>query len=397
MPKISNIFDLLKKLESVDITVHQARCAVVRNRNASCMKCADACTSGCISIVDDELVINPENCIGCGTCATVCPTCALEAHNPTDGELSQSALKALEATGGEAVFVCEQKLAKEEEVFDPEKLVGVVCLGRVEEALLTSLVVAGAGHISLVKANCEECDYHTGLTTAEAVCKTTNILLEAWNSDVRANIVEEIPAVSLVEELEYDSGRREFFTGMFKGAKNTAAEMADSAFKDAMGEKEEVKEDAKPRYTKVGKDGSLPHFLPTRREQLIENLKALGEPQDVLVETRLWAHAVIDKELCNDCQMCATFCPTGAISKIPASEGVFGVDITPNICVKCCCCTDICKEKALWLSDEVFAVDIPSGNYERVLMVPLDEPLGGPHSIYNAMRKKFSIEEVYER
>ncbi len=43
------------------------RCAKVRNRNVACLKCAEACTSGCISIVDDELVIDSDKCVGCGT------------------------------------------------------------------------------------------------------------------------------------------------------------------------------------------------------------------------------------------------------------------------------------------------------------------------------------------
>ncbi|MFR4804165.1 MAG: hypothetical protein ACLT98_13145 [Eggerthellaceae bacterium] len=49
MAHVTNFLGLLEQLQSADITVHQGRCAVVRNRNATCMKCADVCTSGCIS------------------------------------------------------------------------------------------------------------------------------------------------------------------------------------------------------------------------------------------------------------------------------------------------------------------------------------------------------------
>lgn len=79
---MSNLMELFEKLESQNITVHQNRCVSVRNRNASCMRCAEACTSGCISYSDNTIIIAPEKCVGCGTCATVCPTCALEAHKP---------------------------------------------------------------------------------------------------------------------------------------------------------------------------------------------------------------------------------------------------------------------------------------------------------------------------
>ena len=67
-------------VDSGAIRVHRERCAKVRNRNVDCLKCAAACTSGCLSLDDGELVIDASKCVGCGTCATVCPTCALEAH-----------------------------------------------------------------------------------------------------------------------------------------------------------------------------------------------------------------------------------------------------------------------------------------------------------------------------
>ena len=59
MAHVTNFLGLLEQLQSADITVHQGRCAIVRNRNATCMKCADVCTSGCISYDDNELVIEP--------------------------------------------------------------------------------------------------------------------------------------------------------------------------------------------------------------------------------------------------------------------------------------------------------------------------------------------------
>ena len=79
-----SIVGKFSELDSVAIAVNQARCAKVRNRNVECLKCAQACTSGCISLIDGELVIDSSKCVGCGTCATVCPTCALEARNPSD-------------------------------------------------------------------------------------------------------------------------------------------------------------------------------------------------------------------------------------------------------------------------------------------------------------------------
>ena len=62
--------------EAVDgeaIRVHRERCAKVRNRNVECLKCAAACTSGCIALVDGELVLDAAQCVGCGKCEARCP------------------------------------------------------------------------------------------------------------------------------------------------------------------------------------------------------------------------------------------------------------------------------------------------------------------------------------
>ena len=144
-------------------------------------------------------------------------------------------------------------------------------------------------------------------------------------------------------------------------------------------------------------DGTLPHFIPDRRERLLDNLATLGEPQDIMIETRLWGHVIIDPDLCSSCQMCATFCPTGAISKFEEEDGTFGVEHFPGDCVKCRCCTDICPEHALTLSDEVFAVDLLSGAVERYEMKPMKHKPGNPHQILDKMKDLIGIEQIYER
>ena len=311
MAHVANFLGLLEQLQSADITVHQGRCAVVRNRNATCMKCAEVCTSGCISYDDNELTIEPERCIGCGTCATVCPTCALEAHRPNDAELLQSCRAACEAADGEVVVACEQLLAAADGLYDPAKVVGVTCLGRVEESLLVTLAARGARRVVLVQARCAECEHASGFETARLVRDTALALLETWNNDMRIDLVEKLPStVRRSSDEGYDASRRSFFSSVKDEAKSAAAITADYAVKDALG----VEEPPEPKFVKVGKDGTLPHFIPDRRGRLLAELGALGQPQDVLINTRLWGHVIIDPEKCSSCQMCATFCPTGAIA-----------------------------------------------------------------------------------
>lgn len=59
MPGIANMIDLIGKLDGAYVTVRQERCVLVRNRNADCLRCADACTSGCIHFDGECLSIDP--------------------------------------------------------------------------------------------------------------------------------------------------------------------------------------------------------------------------------------------------------------------------------------------------------------------------------------------------
>lgn len=394
MAGMTNFFGLLEQLQSADITVHQNRCAVVRNRNATCMKCAEACTSGCISYDNNELIISPEKCIGCGTCATVCPTCALEAHRPDDAELLRACLAVAKAGEGKVVVACEQILEAAKGLYDPEKVVGVGCLGRVEESLLVSLAVAGVEQVSLVQAKCATCEHAIGLQTVEAVRDTTAALLDVWSNGMRVDIAAKFPSsVRLVEDKGYDASRRGFFSNVKDEARSVASATVDFAVKDALG----VEEAPEPKYVKVMADGTLPHFVPDRRERLLKGLATLGAPRDEMIATRLWGHVIIDPEKCDSCQMCATFCPTGAISKFQDEDGTFGVQHAPGECVKCRCCADICAKDALSLSEEVFAVDLLEGVVERHEMKPLKNPPGNPHQIWHSMKDLLGCDQVYER
>ena len=194
MASIDTMLGLIGKLESPYITVHQERCALVRNRHADCLRCAESCASGCISYDGEALTVSPEKCIGCGTCATVCPTCALEAHHPSDAALVAAACASCAANEGVAYLGCGELLERARGRYDEEKIARVECLGRVDEALLADLAVEGAREVVLIHGDCERCEHKRGRACAEAVVETAEKLLEIWGSPMTVRFSGKLPA-----------------------------------------------------------------------------------------------------------------------------------------------------------------------------------------------------------
>lgn len=398
MPSISSMLGLIGKLESPYVTVHQDRCVLVRNRNADCLRCAEVCTSGCIAFDGEELSLSPEKCIGCGTCATACPTCALEAHHPNDEQLMNECLSAAQHTDGLVTIACGELLDRAQGRVDGRKTVRVECLGRVEESALTQLVAQGVREVALVHGHCETCEHATGRTMAEQVLATERQLLEAWGRECPVRLSAKLPAQVRAESRDFDEARREAFKRSGDQAKQAGAAIAGAALGEALGTPDPSPDREQRRsYAKVMDDGTLPHFLPDRRERLLDALASLGEAREVLIDTRLWGHVIIDPEQCDSCRMCAVFCPTGALRKFDNEDGTFGVEHYPGDCVKCRCCTAICPTDALTLSEEVFASDMLEGMTD---VYPMHEPAvrkGEAHAIWNTAKLLTNIAEVYER
>jgi Fe-S-cluster-containing hydrogenase component 2 len=78
-------------------------CAHRRNEITGCTRCIDVCSAQAIRSGGDRIAVEPHLCVGCGACATVCPSGAMGYAYPTPAHLGarlKAGLAAWRAAGG---------------------------------------------------------------------------------------------------------------------------------------------------------------------------------------------------------------------------------------------------------------------------------------------------------
>ena len=417
------MINLIDEMNSPLLAVEPQRCVLVRHRNGECLRCAAVCTTGAISLGEEGIVVSPEKCIGCGTCASACPTGCLTAANPTDEELFGAVEAALAENEGRVAIACERAFAMASgnrmkrdscdatapsfvpgkiagATSDGRPLVGVVCLGRVDESLLVEATARGARSIQLINGPCESCPHRCGGALSDEIIVSAETLLAALGTPSPIDRIR----------LQHASDTREILrlrpTASAQDDTNAvnAATVADAS-EDCLSESgypvapptgESQQDSREPQFAHVQADGTLPHFVPERRLRLFNSLKALGTPAAPTVTTRLWGQVTIDTELCRSCRMCTVFCPTGALTRFDAANDAFGVEHRSALCMQCRLCETICPEQAITVAEEVSADEFLSGKKFRFTMQPIGWNPGAEDSIASRMARFIKVDNLQE-
>lgn len=417
------MINLIDEMNSPLLAVEPQRCVLVRHRNGECLRCAAVCTTGAISLGEEGIAVSPEKCIGCGTCASACPTGCLTAANPTDEELFGAVEAALAENEGRVAIACERAFAMASgnrmkrdscdatapsfvpgkiagATSDGRPLVGVVCLGRVDESLLVEATARGARSIQLISGPCESCPHRCGGALSDEIIVSAETLLAALGTPSPIDRIR----------LQHASDTREILrlrpTASAQDDTNAvnAATVADAS-EDCLSESgypvapptgESQQDSREPQFAHVQADGTLPHFVPERRLRLFNSLKALGTPAAPTVTTRLWGQVTIDTELCRSCRMCTVFCPTGALTRFDAANDAFGVEHRSALCMQCRLCETICPEQAITVAEEVSADEFLSGKKFRFTMQPIGWNPGAEDSIASRMARFIKVDNLQE-
>jgi len=333
---LPELMEILSRLEGQAVQVQAGQCTRARHRKSTCTRCADACPTGAISW-EDGLVVDAEKCTRCGACAAVCPTGALAAASPSDGDL-MTRVREMASEKGQVVFACPRCI---EGNGDATGLVTVACLARLHEAILVGAAAFGARAVVLVDGACRECPQGKARDVAVASVGRANRLLGAFGSATRVTMQGTVPPEVLAALAQSTLGdglsRRGFFSLLARETVRLGAVTVDTVLSSrGQAEKQEPKK------------GELPVALPAKRALLLAALKRLGTPPTARLDVEGWA-TFAHTEACTGCQMCAFFCPTGALAKAE-DQGKVGVAFRASACTACGLCVDACYQNAVELA-----------------------------------------------
>lgn len=343
MANLVDIVEIAQSLETKAIHVIDDRCVVVRNRNAKCRKCQQACPVDAFTISGNTLTLDHGTCVSCGACSVVCPTEALLPLRPLDAELANSIVEATLNNGGVAVFACARIASKRIAIQD--NFAEVPCLARMEESILCGLAAQGIKDILLVDGVCSTCKYHDCEQGIDNTVSSANALIEAMGGISKVARMSNFPDSMHSENAAetYGVSRRGFFSRTKGEAKTVAGKTASTILDATLQEKVATLRER----LGVTETGTLPRFEAARRTNILDSMDRIGTPTVEEIETRLWGNVQIDTEVCNACHMCTVFCPTGALEKVELEKGSTGVEFTASTCVQCRTCEDICLKKCL--------------------------------------------------
>lgn len=313
------------------VRIDAFRCLRVRHHLAECAACREACPREAIALAPGP-AIDAGRCDGCGVCAAVCPTGALELR-----ALSPAAL--LAETGGSRVeFSCRHSSVA--------RGAQVPCLGFLDAGTLLAAAASGAD-VALEAGPCAHCPGRRGLEAAERAAAAANAVLAALGYE---------PRVAFRRRDAYVAALGVSRRGLFGFVRQKAREHLDA--------------DPEAPATPVAKGKAIRGALrPLRRSLLVQAIGRLrtGQARPDAQPPAGGALPFFDLALsaaCDNCGMCLTFCPTAAL-RAERGRGRATFVFSPDLCLGCAVCVAVCPRRAVSLAR---ATSLPAPGATRSLL-----------------------------
>ncbi|HEY1058762.1 MAG TPA: 4Fe-4S binding protein [Limnobacter sp.] len=298
-------------------------CAHSRSELAGCSSCIQACSTKAISSKGDHISVNPQLCLGCGACTSVCPTGALQyAYTPVVamGRALKQAAKAFKLAEGQHLnVVLHGSDLPANWLEDVRRTAGQVS-GKQVAALLPvefhhsasagpdlwlSALAFGADQVSIVQSPSEHGYYGSALAAQAA---WVNEVLVAIGLGARVQVLSVEKAGKLFEQNTIPANPVKPASFELSGSKRTRLEFA------------------------------LEHLA---------NGVAFNTEQPISLSAGAPFGAVkVNKDSCSLCMSCTSACPASALVDNPLEPQLRFIE---RNCVQCGLCVNTCPENAIEL------------------------------------------------
>ena len=362
---------LVGEFEKPKFFAYNARiCAHSRSAKAGCNNCIDTCSTGAISADGDHVKVEPHLCMGCGGCATVCPSGAMTHVYPRVSDLGRR-LKTLLGTyrdaGGKDACILFHNAGTSRDL--------IATLGRRARPGISGGLPARVIPLEVHSVAAIGMDTLLGALTYGA--SQVVLLASEQEADEYGPAVEQQMrhAQTIVSALGY--------AGMH--LKLLATE-------DAAVLEREVWALAPARSVSKPATFNLSPEKRTTLEFAIEHLAGLAPtPQDeiALEPGAPWGRVEVNRDTCTLCMACVGACPASAL--VDGRDAPMLKFIERN-CVQCGLCVNTCPESALALAPRLLLT--PQVKAEQVLNegVPFNcvrcgKPFGNRQMIDNMLGK----------
>jgi len=273
-----------------------------------CRICIDLCPDEAMVFDRKKLTLDAKRCTGCAACIGSCPTEALmsDAFDPNHFTLEFAAQE-------KPLLSCKENLP---------------CLAALSSEHLISIALRKQSDAICDLAHCSECSVNRDgrvYATIERTIGEANRFLELCNSDRRIGVRRDLGAS------EPEAGRR----GLLKKLANVA---------------KEVHEDMTMTELMHSSDEKQPLKRILLKNSLKMVAETLPEERTAEIDFSFVVNKRIDADTCNNCQECAMFCPTGALSVLKDNTGII---FQMGKCIACSVCNDVCQPHSI-RNDESF-------------------------------------------
>jgi len=303
-------------------TYRENLCAHSRSGIDGCSQCIDVCSTEAISADGDHVKVDPHLCMGCGACASVCPSGAMGFQFPRvsrRGDQLRALLAAYRAAGGQDACIVFHNGTDGRDLLAKAAAAGRGLPARAIPLeswhvastgvdLLLGAVALGANQVAVLSAGSEAPEYSQSLRGQLALAQS--ILAGLGYAGRHFALVETgdaDAAVAALEALEPASVPATPAAFALSDDKRTAVEFA------------------------------LEHLARHAPAPAAEIALAAGSP---------WGEVVVDRQKCTMCLSCAGACPEGAL--MDGGETPMLRFLERN-CVQCGLCERTCPEDAITL------------------------------------------------